>query len=342
MISRIIRQSSILTLAYAVSLIGWTSSAYSAEVEWKLHIVQPGIRQEAIAAQTFANRVNERTAGELKITVYPGGALGVRDPDMLRVLPRGNVIQAALLTPAYISRDTPEMSFVMPEGVMKAPNDTVQSIPVLREFYDQVLAERGVKHINILMAPTYKLGIFCKEPVNTLADLRRKKLRVWSRFLAETFTALGVSPSLIPQSELYVAMQTGVVDCATYYLDAANTTSLNEVAPYWSEIAIYPNPMALVASQAAWDQLPEAVRAVMEEEAAALSEELIEGFLEDTYETAEAEKYARGGGEELERFPAEDRDAYLTAAREIWATEAEKLGEPTISTRAKLLELLEE
>ncbi|TDA93150.1 C4-dicarboxylate ABC transporter substrate-binding protein, partial [Halomonas marinisediminis] len=83
--------------------------------------------------------------------------------------------------------------------------------------------------------PRWQASIWGKgEPVRTLDDLRTKKLRVWSGDQVETFTKLGVAAQIVGQTELYVALQTGVVDCAVYPALFAHTISLHEVTDYAS------------------------------------------------------------------------------------------------------------
>ena len=72
-------------------------------------------------AKRFADMVNEKAAGKLKIDLHQGGTLGVKDVDMLRILPAGNVIQIAGLYPGYMTRDVPEYASTLPPGVVKEP-----------------------------------------------------------------------------------------------------------------------------------------------------------------------------------------------------------------------------
>ena len=110
--------------------------------------------------------------------------------------------------------------------------------------------------------PLLKASIFCREePVSSLEKLRTKKLRVWSNDQVQTFTKLGVSAQIIGQNDLYVALQTGVVDCAVYPALFAHTISLNEVTKYASYL--YPVagvPYVLGASKSAWDSLSDGER----------------------------------------------------------------------------------
>lgn len=299
----------------------------SAETEWNMHHVWVSSRQEAIIAQQLADRVNERTGNDFKLTVYPGGSLGIKDQDILRILPPGNAVQMNLLSTTYVTRDAPAIAYSMPEGILSTPEDMVKFLPALEEVYNEEFSKWGIKYLGALITPDRSIGIFCKQPVNTLEVLRTKKVRVWSGVLVENFAKIGVTTVVIPQSDLYMALQTGVVDCAVYYTGAANTISLQEVAPYWAEISYYALPSVLIASQAAWEKLPKSVQVIFEEEVAAIKESLLDRYLNSNYERAEADKFIAAGGKELGLFPEEDRRAFHEAAVENWEGTLRGLGD---------------
>src|SRR3712207_9375983 len=85
-------------------------TAYGAETEWKMHLVWVPTRMEVKEAERWANAVNEATGDKFEVKLFPGGSLGIKDTDMLRILPPGNVIQATMLYPGYVSRDAPDIA----------------------------------------------------------------------------------------------------------------------------------------------------------------------------------------------------------------------------------------
>lgn len=314
--------------------------APAAEIEWKMHMVWVPSRQEVVSATEWVKRVNERTGDKFEITMFPGGALGVKDQDMLRVLPPGNVIQVTMLYPGYVARDAPELAYALPEGVLGEAEDIVEIMPHLDEIFSAAFEEWDVKYLATFVSPDKTINIYCKEPVNSLEQLRDRKLRVWGKTLADTFAKLDVSATIIPQNDMYVALQTGVVDCATYYPGAANTLSLHEVTPYWSFLSHYAVPIPLIVSQSAWDELPADVQTVLQEEATKFAAELNEAFLAGNYELAEAEKFDSLGGENLEPFPEADQEAFTAAAIEVWEETAAELGEPVLTNQKNVSEAL--
>ncbi len=332
-----------LALVGAIGMMVGTAAvqpAPAAEIEWKMHMVWVPTRQEVVSGTKWVERVNARTGDKFQITLYSGGALGVKDQDMLRILPPGNVIQATMLYPGYVSRDAPELAFALPEGVLGEAEDIVTIMPELDVIFGEAFAKWNVKYLATFVSPDKTINIYCKEPIESLEALREKKLRVWGKTLADTFAKLDVSATIIPQNDMYVALQTGVVDCATYYPGAANTLSLHEVTPYWSYLSPYAVPIPLIVSQSAWDALPADIQGILLEEAHLLAAELNEAFLAGNYELAEGEKFNSLGGQELGDFPEADQAAFTAAARAVWAETTEALGEPSLSNQKTVSEAL--
>ena len=138
--------------------------------------------------------------------------------------------------------------------------------------------------------PIIDASLFCREPVRSLDELRTRKLRVGSREQVETFTALGIAAQIVPQNELYSALQTGVVDCALYAARFATSVSLQEVARHavYTGFPFPPVPYAIVAHGGSLSRLTEAQRAALDEAA-----EILEAESSDFSRDAEAEAAAR-------------------------------------------------
>lgn len=310
-----------------IAVLACVHSSVTAEtIQWKMHTVWPDTRHETKSAKEWAARVNERAKDQLHIQVYSGGSLGIKDVDMVRQLPPGNIIQATSLSAGYIARDAPELAYILPEGVLARPEALSKIMPRLDKMFAEAYAKRGIKYLATFIAPDRSLDIYCKTPVNSLDELSKKKLRVWSKPLVDSFSKLGVSSTVIPQGDLYMALQTGVVDCSTYYPGAANTISLHEVAPYWAFLADYAVPIELVLSMKAWEKLPPELQKIMQEEADAVAKLAAQNFMTGTYEDEQANIFNSKGGKQLEPFPEVDRTKFRTIARENWKKMAEDLG----------------
>lgn len=325
-----------------LSVAGAPAPAAAADIEWRTHLVWVPTRQESIAVKTLAERINARTGSKFEMKIFPGGALGIKDPDMLRILPPGNVIQATLLSTNYVARDSPELANALPEGVLQTAEDYAKIRPALEGVYAKEFKKFGIKVLNILLPPDRTMDIFCKQPINSLEELRKKKLRTWGAFLVDTYAQIGVSATVIPQNDMYMAMQTGVVDCATYYPGPANTLSLQEVAPYFANITNYSATLVFIVSQAAWNKLPADVQAIITEESDKLAKELIANFLKGEYDKAQIAKFLAAGGKQLDPFPKADRDAFWKGALAVWEKNATEKGGAMAANREALLKALKE
>ena len=250
--------------------LGICISAGAAQAaDWKFNNGLPEGRGESKQLETFAAEVAELSGGSLNIDVFHGGSLNLKDNDVARWLPRG-AAEMGLVWANYLGRDVPALNAVMVQGSVGSPEELITALPEIQEIYEEVLAEWGIVPTGFMALPLLKASIFCREkPVRTLEDLRTRKLRVWSNDQVETFTKLGVSAQIVGQNDLYVALQTGVVDCAVYPALFAHTISLQEVTKYASYL--YPVagvPYVLGASESAWNGLSDAERTAVSTAAA--------------------------------------------------------------------------
>ena len=148
-----------------------------------------------------------------------------------------------------------------------------------------------------------------RQPIETPADLAGVKLRtpsgVWRLKL---FQELGANPTPMALSEVFIGLQTGVIDGQENPLAQIWGSKLYEVQEYLSMTGHVYTPAYVVVSPSRWDGLPLDVRAILEEEVRAT-----QAFV---YETA-----ARLDADLLEQIRAEgvavnepDRGPFLDAS----------------------------
>jgi len=310
-------------------------------VEWKFNNGLPEGRAESKQLETFAADVAELSGGSLTVNVFHGGSLNLKDNDVARWLPRG-AVEMGLVWANYLGRDVPALNAVMVQGSVGSSEELIMALPEIQDIYTEVLAEWDIVPTGFMALPLLKASIFCREqPVRTLDDLRTRKLRVWSNDQVETFTKLGVSAQIVGQNDLYVALQTGVVDCAVYPALFAHTISLQEVTKYASYL--YPVagvPYVLGASQGAWDGLTDAEREAVSTAATRVWERTNEYSKAEENEQAARANLTEQGVEFLEAFSDEDRSAFLEAASDTWLEMAEEAGGKAPEYRQRILDVL--
>lgn len=328
------------SMAIGVTGLGLTISTATAE-EWRFNNFLPETRPESLQMEKFVADVNEALGGETTLKLYSGGSLGLPNTDILRFLPKG-AVEMSLMWANYLGRDAPALSTVVVQGTIGSIEEFEKAIPTVREIYEEEFTDWDVSSVGYVAIPMLSVSVFCRnEPIRTIADLKSKKLRVWARDQVETFTRLGVAAQIIPQEDIYVAMKTGVVDCALYPALYANTVSLQEVAKYASYM--YPmasGPYVIGVATDRWEKTDAKVKQVITEAANDLWDRTNQ-YEEDLKHEMEArEKLAEGGVIWGEDFSQEDRDLFVSSVTETWKMMAEEAGGNAPAYRERVLKAL--
>ena len=309
--------------------------------EWKFNNGLPEGRNESKQLDQFAADVAELSGDSLSVKVYHGGSLNLKNNDVARWLPQG-AVEMGLVWANYLGRDAPALNAVLIQGSVGSSDELIKVLPEIQDIYKEELAEWGIVPTGFMALPLLKASIFCREqPVRSLADLKTRKLRVWSNDQVETFTKLGVAAQIVGQNDLYVALQTGVVDCAVYPALFAHTISLQEVTKYASYL--YPVagvPYVLGANQDAWDKLTDKEKEAVSTAASRVWDRTNQYDEAEEKEASARAKLAEQGVEFLDDFSDEDRSAFLGAASETWATLAEEAGGKALAHRQRILDVL--
>src|SRR5690606_8092567 len=151
---------------------------------------------------------------------------------------------------------------------------------------------------------------------------------------------LDISAQNGPQNALYVALQTGVADCAMYQLGYSPTISLQEVVDYSSKLSVVTcTPVGLLTNKEAYESLPCDLKATLEQKGRELFEytasigNTIESDREGFQKLIDAGEITL-----LDPFPEEDQAAFNQAVREVWRSERERVGPEAVETYQKVLD----
>ncbi|EAR51279.1 putative solute-binding periplasmic protein [Oceanicola granulosus HTCC2516] len=329
--------------ATALALAAGTALAGPALAEtWRFNNFLPETRPESAQIEQFAEDVNTALADrDFEIEVYHGGSLGLPNTDLLRVVPTG-AVEMSLMWANYLGRDAPALGSVFVQGAISTVDELLKVLPVAQEIYEEEYDEWGITTVGFVAIPTLSVSVFCRdEPVNTLEQLRDVKLRVWAREQVETFTNLGVAAQIIPQEETYVALRTGVVDCALYPALYASTISLQEVTEHAA--FLYPMasaPYTIGVPDELWESTDPEIKSAITEAADALWERTNQYDADLENEMAAREALAEQGITWHDDFPEEDRALFIDAVSETWQMLAEEAGGNALDYRERVLTAL--
>lgn len=209
-------------------------------------------------------------------------------------------------------------------AVAKAVDEIAREFPTMQNEFaaqNQVYLATGV------VLDTYQL--FSKNPINSLADVEGGKVAgagMNLRYLEGIEGAAGVRGGL---TDFYNMLQTGLVDHAMLWPEAAKTFKIAEVAPYMLRADIGAvNSKTITVNKDYWDGLPGEVQDVLKE-VAVLYRDHVASIAMDRA-AASRDAYIAAGGTVVEMDPAE-REAWAKAIPDIaaeWAKGLDDKGEP--------------
>lgn len=203
-------------------------------------------------------------------------------------------------------------------AVAKAVDEIAKEFPSVNAEFD---AENQVYLATGVVLDTYQ--IFCKAPVNSVADLEGKKVAGAGynlRYLEGIKDAAGVQGGL---PDFYNLLQTGVVDCAMLWPEAAKTFKIAEVAPYMLKADLGAvNSKTVTVNKDVWAKLPDEVKAVLQQVAVEYRDHVAGVAMDTASESLEA--YKAGGGSVVE-MSADARKAWADSMPNIAAEWAKGL-----------------
>jgi C4-dicarboxylate-binding protein DctP len=226
------------------------------------HVVAPDT-PKGKAALRFKQLAEERTGGKVTVEVYPNSQL-YKDNEELQALQLGSVQMLA-----------PSLAKFGPLGVKEfelfdlpylfdnyADLHKVTEGPVGKQLMDK-LQPKGI--IGLAYWDNGFKVMTDNKPLRVPADFRGHKMRIQSsKVLDSQFRALGAIPQVMAFSEVYQAMQTGVVDGSENTPSNVFTQRMHEVQKYLTLSDHGYIGYAVIVNKGFWDGLPADIRTQLE------------------------------------------------------------------------------
>ncbi len=195
-------------------LLGIVTTAPAQTRELVMGNVNPPKHGTSQAAQQFADKLAELTQGKVKVVHHHSGTLG-GEREVAQNIQLGTV-DLGPITTAPLSTLVPEMSVFQLPYIFRDYQHVYAALDgtdVIRKYYEGVLDKKGF-HLVGFIAAGYR-GIYGHYPINGLADVKGKKIRVQEdKILVATFKSLGMISTPIAFPEVATALQTKVIDFA--------------------------------------------------------------------------------------------------------------------------------
>lgn len=243
-----------------------------------------------IAAESMADRIAERTGGEVQITLFPNNTLGA-PPEMAQQT-RAGAIDMTILNPANIEALSSTIGCV---NIPYQFDDYDHAHRVLDDTANDWLAEQ-LGDAGFSWIANFEWGFRAltnsRRPVETPEDVEGLRIRVPPELAIQAaFDALGANTQTIAFQEVYLALASGTVDGQDNPIATTFAGRFHEVQEHIALTRHIYATTLMVANPRIWEGLTDDQRAVVTEEAAAAGEEARaevqaseEGYLEQMEE----------------------------------------------------------
>jgi TRAP-type C4-dicarboxylate transport system substrate-binding protein len=245
----------------SAAMLPEAASAADKPIELKFAYWMPTKHTLHRVFETYAKEVEALTDGRVKITLYPGGALG--KPPQQWDMALGGITDITFFMPGYTAG--------------RFPRSTVFDLPLLLGGSSEVNTAIASGVYEKYIAPDYKdakmMFFFVSEPftlhtskkkVSSMADANGLKVRSSGAVQSATVKTVGGSPVTMPITEVYTSMEKGVIDGVFTAFTAMVSFRIYDVSKYSINAGLTATPMAVAMNQKKWNSLPKDIQAIMD------------------------------------------------------------------------------
>jgi C4-dicarboxylate-binding protein DctP len=226
------------------------------------HVVAPDT-PKGKGAERFKQLAEERTQGRVKVEIYPNSQL-YKDKEEMEALQLGSVQMLAPSLAKFGPLGVKEFEvFDLPflfkdEAAFRA----VSEGPLGADLFKK-LEPRGIKGLAYWDNGFHLMS--ANKPLHHVADFKGLKMRIQSsKVLDAQMRALGAMPQVMAFSELYQALQSGVVDGTEGVASNFYTQKIYEVQKYIMLSRHGHLAYAVIVNKKFWDGLPADLRTTLE------------------------------------------------------------------------------
>ncbi|MBX3659009.1 MAG: TRAP transporter substrate-binding protein DctP [Ramlibacter sp.] len=255
-------------VAVAGALVAWgvSSTASAAEFTMRISHQFPPTHHTALNLEQFAKDVKAATKGRVEVQNF--GAAQLFKPNQNHPAVASGKIEAAAMLSFQWGGSIPEMSVtIIPYLMTSVAKQKAFIGSEASRLLDAKMEAKGVKNIAWIVDTNDGIFTSNSKPLVTPADFAGLKIRGLNKLFDAGLSAMGAAPSAMPGSEVYQALQTGVLDAGFTGVKAAHSRKFYEVQKFGvasNIILAYDN---LVVNPAWWNGLPPDVRAAIQKAA---------------------------------------------------------------------------
>lgn len=251
--------ATVLTLTILLAACGngnTNGTGNEEQVNIKLgHAMSEGTNATKLIAE-FAKEVNEKTEGRVNIDVYPNSQLG-SETDMLEQIQLGTLDAGAIMIGSMQSIEEKMAIEDLPYMWKDIEHARAAFDGKFGEHLGEIMGGHGMKKVGYIEWG-YRQITNNKKPIVVPEDLKGMKIRVaQTKLRVDAFEEVGALPTMLAFSELYGALQQGVVGAQENPLSNIVAANFNEVQKYVSLTDHFYNQAMMVFNDDSWNKISE-------------------------------------------------------------------------------------
>jgi len=179
--------------------------------------------------------LSKETDGRISVNYVTLNEAGIKGDQALRFLKKG-AFDIMTISVSYVSGDEPSLVAVDLPGVAF----DFKTLKEISDTYRPVMAERLKKFDGVLLThwPFNPQIVFCKDKVESLADLEGHKVRASGAPASDTLKELNATAVNMTGGEVYQALQRGLVDCGSTGTTYGFKNKWHEVTDYLYDLPL--------------------------------------------------------------------------------------------------------
>ena len=273
----------------------------------------------------WREQVEKRSNGRIKVKIYWTDELC--GPKEMMIAVKSRLADVVGHTPSYTPGETPisnatYLPFLPPPRLDQAVMTYNRAFVELKPFVDEL------KKFNCVYGGAYESGsynLMGKKPVRNVNDLKGLRIRCMPD-LGEVLKQFGAIPMTTPVTEMYSALDTGIVDVVAHSRVAWNAYKVDEISNYVTlDMDMGYAPTLHFINQDTMNELPDdlkkVVQSVIDDSPA---------FMWDLWyepsRMAKADKVIKDRAMVITRFPKAERDKLVAKAELVWEAWAKRTG----------------
>ncbi len=308
----------VVCLIAALALLWSAPAVMGADAQWKWKaqaLWGPAETPYKMFEQMLQN-VKTMTGGRLEIAPFSAGSI-VPVTESLDAV-RNNVMQAMWMGPIYFSGKNPAFAAIGELSMAWEDPSELDAfmykgggMELLRELYKPF----GAYSVGSII---YGMESYpSKKPLRKVEDFKGLKIRVPQGMEAEILTRIGASVIVLPGTEVYSALDKGVIDATNWGTPSMNDRlGYHKIAPYFTYPGWHSMPVGdFSVREAEWNKLPADIKLILETAVRRFNWDLIHQTL---IEDLEVVRQAKSKGATPVAWSSEEKYKMRNESRKVW------------------------